>query len=162
MSGVLEAIWKKRAHRGPMDRVQGAELVAGQGVAGSVGRSRRRQVSLIDADVWEEVMAQLGGTLDPSARRANLLVRGVRLTGTRGRILRIGDTRIVIGGELTPCERMDEAFPGLQRALVPEWRGGVFAQVVEGGVITVGDAVRWEEEPLTLFTSAAAREEGDA
>lgn len=39
---------------------------------------------------------------------------------------------------------MDEAAPGLRSALVPDWRGGVFAQVIEGGVVRLGDAVTWE------------------
>jgi MOSC domain-containing protein YiiM len=144
--GQLVAIWAKRAHRGKMDPLAAAILVEGQGVAGSVGRSRRRQVSLLEEESWNACMAELDGDVDPSARRANLLVRGVRLANSRGRMLCIGDTRLVIGGELTPCERMDEALPGLQQAMRRDWRGGAFAQVVTGGVIRVGDVVRWDGE----------------
>jgi MOSC domain-containing protein YiiM len=39
---------------------------------------------------------------------------------------------------------MDEALPGLQAALKPEWSGGVFAQVLDGGTIRVGDTIAWE------------------
>lgn len=143
-SGTLEAIWIKRAHRGPMDPVARAELVVGAGVAGSVDRSRRRQVTLLERENWTRFMATFGADLDPSARRANLLVSGIALARTRGRTLCIGTTRLLIGGELTPCERMDEALPGLQAAMRPDWGGGVFAQVVEGGTIEVGDPVAWE------------------
>ena len=48
-----------------------------------------------------------------------------QLAHTRGRVLRVGPCRLAIGGELTPCERMDEAAPGLRAALQPDWRGGV-------------------------------------
>ncbi len=142
--GRVEEIWIKRAHRGPMDSVEEATLVAGQGVAGSVDRSRRRQVTLLEAEAWAACMTELGVQKDPGLRRANILLGGVRLGDTRGRLLVVGDTRLAIGGELTPCERMDEVTPGLQAALRPDWRGGVFAQVLSGGTIRVGDPVEWD------------------
>jgi MOSC domain-containing protein YiiM len=154
MIGRVEVIWLKRAHRGPMDRVEEATLVAGQGISGSADRSRRRQVTLLESEAWVASMAELGVQRDPSLRRANILLTGLRLAHTRGRVLAIGDTRLAIGGELTPCERMDEAAPGLQAALRPDWRGGVFALVMVGGVIRVGDSVRWDMQMLLLDGSA--------
>lgn len=146
MTGRLEAIWSKRAHRGVMDPLTVATLVAGRGVDGSVGRSTRRQVTLLDREHWERATAPLGGAIDPIVRRANLLLSGIPLVETRGRTLRIGQALLRIGGETTPCERMDAAFPGLQEALRTGWGGGVFGQVLVGGEIRVGDPVAWEEE----------------
>jgi MOSC domain-containing protein YiiM len=142
--GRLEAIWIKRAHRGPMDPVAAADLLEGQGVAGSVDRSRRRQVTILSQEAWAACMTELDATLDPSTRRANLLVSGIELSRTRDRVLRIGDARLLIGGEVTPCERMEEALTGLQAVMRPYWRGGAFAQVLAGGSIHVGDRVAWE------------------
>jgi MOSC domain-containing protein YiiM len=144
MTGRLEAIWLKRAHRGPMDEVAEATATAGQGLVGSVGRSRRRQVTVIEKEVWERLMSELGADVSPSARRANLMISGIPLEGTRGKTLRIGGVRLAIGGELTPCERMDEALPGLRSAMRPHWGGGVFAQVLDDGLLTVGDSVTFE------------------
>jgi len=129
-----------------MDAVTQATLVEGQGVAGSVDRSRRRQVTLLESESWKACMEELGTKGDPSLRRANILVSGIKLAHTRGRTLLIGDTRLAVGGEVTPCERMDEAIPGLRAAMRPDWRGGVFAQVIAGGVINVSDRVMWEEQ----------------
>ena len=139
--GRLEAIWLKRAHRGRMDEVPEATLVKGKGLSGDVTTSRRRQVTVISREVWDALMQELGANASPVGRRANLMVSGVELAETRGQILTIGGLRLSIGGELTPCERMDEYLPGLRAAMKPEWRGGVFAQVLDDGVITVGDAV---------------------
>lgn len=129
-----------------MDPLPQGLLLSGQGLEGSVGRSSRRQVTLLDADHWARVVERLGDPVDPIARRANLLLRGIVLTNTRGQLLRIGPTLLRIGGETTPCERMDEASPGLQELLRPDWGGGAFAQVIEGGHIAVGDPVEWVDD----------------
>ena len=135
------AIWIKRAHRGPMDRVERAELVAGRGVAGSADQGGRRQVSIISEEAWDAAQEQLGVAVDPAARRANVMVRGLDLEESRGKLLRIGACLIRLGGEIRPCERMDEAEEGLRDVLRPHWRGGAFGEIVEGGAIAVGDAV---------------------
>jgi MOSC domain-containing protein YiiM len=144
MTGSLEAIWIKRAHRGEMDRVPAATLVAGRGIVGNADQGRRRQVTIIEQEAWDEMMQDLNAAVPPKARRANLLVSGVALAGSRDRVLRVGSCRLRIGGETRPCERMDEALPGLRARMAVDWGGGVFAQVLEGGEISVGDEVRWE------------------
>ena len=141
----VERIWLKRAHRGPMDEVPMARLVEGKGLEDSVGRSRRRQVTLLEVERWQDALDIIGAAADPKGRRANILLSGMRLERTRGRILAIGETRLAIGGETTPCERMDELVPGLQNAMAPAWRGGAFAQVLRGGIIRAGDEPRWED-----------------
>ncbi len=127
-----------------MDAVSEATLIEGQGVSGSVGRSKRRQVTILAREDWDTALVDAGATADPSRRRANILISGLQLADTRGRVLLIGDARVAVGGELTPCERMEEIAAGLQAALKPGWRGGVFGQVLSGGVVRVGDGVSWE------------------
>jgi MOSC domain-containing protein YiiM len=136
-----------------MDPRREARLVTGKGIAGGVDRSRRRQVTLLEREVWDRVMRDLHATLDPSTRRANLLVTGIALRHSRGRILRIGQARLLLGGEVTPCERMDDALLGLRAALAPAWGGGAFAQVLDGGVIRVGDSIAWDEDDAAPATS---------
>lgn len=143
-TGRLEAIWSKRAHRGPMDALEVATLVAGEGLLGSVGRSARRQVTLIEREVWDRMQEELQAAIPYAARRANLMLSGIRLEETRGQLLRIGETRIRIGGHTTPCERMDEACEGLRARMEPHWGGGAFGQVITGGIVRVGDIVEWD------------------
>ncbi|MFO7768505.1 MAG: sulfurase [bacterium] len=142
---TLRAIYVKRFHRGPMDRVEEGELVPGQGLAGSADQGGRRQITLLEEEVWDEMMRRLHVQADPSVRRANLLVRGIPLKKSRGRVLQVGGCRIRINGELKPCERMDEAVPGLQKLLFPAWHGGAYGEIVEGGVIHVGAPVHFVE-----------------
>lgn len=150
--GRLRAIWLKRFKHGPMDPRETATLVPGRGLAGNANQGGRRQVTLISEAGWAEALAALGDRVDPSARRANLMVSGVELEATRGRVLRVGPCRLRIWSECTPCKQMDEARPGLRAALRPHWRAGACAEVLEGGEIRVGDTVAWEiawEEPPT-------------
>jgi MOSC domain-containing protein YiiM len=141
MPGQLRAIYVKRAKRGPMDRRDAATLVAGRGLVGNANQGGRRQVILLDEAAWADATAELGVDLDPSTRRAHLLLSGVRLEDTRGRVLRVGPARLRIWFECTPCYQMDQACPGLQEALRPCWRGGACAEVIEGGEIRIGDEI---------------------
>ncbi len=132
-----------------MDTAERAELVAGRGLKGDATQGGRRQVTLLSLDRWRERTAALPGPPDPAIRRANLLVEGVDLDHSRGRILCVGEARIRIFGETRPCRQMDEACPGLQAALDPAWAGGAFGEVVDGGAIEVGSAVHWEPGDTT-------------
>jgi MOSC domain-containing protein YiiM len=129
-----------------MDSVATGRLVAGRGLVGNADQGRRRQVTLIEREVWEGLMRQLDATVSPAARRANLLVSGIRLAQSRDRVLRVGACRLRMAGETRPCERMDEALDGLRAALAVDWGGGVFAEVLAGGEISVGDEVAWSQE----------------
>lgn len=143
-TGTLQAIWIKRMKKGPMDPVASTELVAGQGLIGNANQGGRRQVTLIEEEVWNDLMQEVGGSLPPSSRRANLMLRGIPLADSRGRVLCIGNCRIQINGETKPCEQMDEAFPGLRSAMFPDWRGGAYGEIVVGGSLTIGETAYWD------------------
>jgi ribosomal protein S18 acetylase RimI-like enzyme/MOSC domain-containing protein YiiM len=156
-SGRLESIWIKRMKRGPMDPATEAHLVTARGIAGNANQRGKRQVTIIEHEVWERLMSELGANVPPSARRANLMVSGTPLAGMRGRVLRVGDARIRIYGETKPCERMDEALQGLQAAMRPNWGGGAFGEILNDADIRVGDRVSFEPEAEAPKGTAAER-----
>lgn len=142
-AGILQAIWIKRMHGGPMDAVTSALLRAGRGIVGNADQGGRRQVTLLAEEAWEVLIRDLACSLPASVRRANLLVRGMDLRESRGRILRIGACRVRIFGETKPCTHMDRAAPGLKDAMWAAWKGGAFGEILDDGRIAVGDPVEW-------------------
>ena len=141
----LHQIWIKRAHGGKMDGADRSTLVAGRGLAGNANQGGKRQVTLLDLGRWQQFMDRFRADLNTNARRANLVIEGLDLFDSRGRTLRIGAARLLVHGETLPCERMDETLAGLQGAMRERWGGGVFAEVIEGGEISVGDDVMWDQ-----------------
>lgn len=150
MPGRVEQIWIKRSKRGVMDPVQHAVVRTNRGIVGNANQGGRRQVTILEQERWQEHVAALNATLDPARRRANILVSGCDLRNSRNQVLQIGKVRFRIAGETKPCERMDEALPGLQAVMRPEWGGGAFAIVLDEGEIQVGDEVMWTEQTEEL------------
>ncbi|MGV3707760.1 MAG: MOSC domain-containing protein [Gemmatimonas sp.] len=145
MQGRVEQIWVKRAKRGVMDAVAHAAVKSNRGIVGNANQGGRRQVTILERERWDDHLAALEATLDPSRRRANILVSGISLRDSRNKVLQIGAVRFRIAGETKPCEKMDETLPGLQAVMRPDWGGGAFAIVLDDGEISVGDSVSWTE-----------------
>lgn len=100
-------------------------------------------MTLLSQERWTELMRTVEAALGPGARRANVVLSGIDLEETRGRVLQLGSCRLLIHGETKPCEQMEDALPGLQAAMRQRWAGGAYAEVIAGGDISVGDAVDW-------------------
>jgi MOSC domain-containing protein YiiM len=144
IKGRVEALWVKRAIRGPMDPVDEATLIVGEGIDRDANRGRsHRQVTIIEREVFDRIGQRLPDAA-PEMRRANVMVSGIRLAESRGQVLRLGDVVIAIRGETRPCERMDEQCDGLRSALEPEWGGGVYGIVLEGGDVRLRDPASLE------------------
>lgn len=140
--GQLIGIATHAVHRGPMEQHSSVGITTQAGVGADVrGKPGRRQATVITSDSWRSACAEAGAELPWTTRRANLLVDGIDLRNKVGYDLHIGDVMLTITGETRPCSRMDEARPGLRRALEPGWRGGVTCMVIRSGHVQVGQQV---------------------
>ncbi len=123
-----------------------ASVRSNHGLVGNAERGGRRQVTVLSAEDWEAANAQAGSELDPSARRANILVTGLGdLVESTGQVLKVGGARIQVTGETRPCSLMDAAHQGLRAAMEVSWRGGVHGIVLNDADLAVGDEVSWED-----------------
>jgi MOSC domain-containing protein YiiM len=151
--GRIAGIARHDRPLGPMEVLDRAELVEGQGIAGDfrgtrkAGSTGQNGVVLIEAGDWAAATAECGADVPWHERRGNLLVDGLDLPQVPGAKLRIGREALVeITQECAPCERMEALHPGLRSALEPDWRAGARARVLRGGEVTVGDEIRIELE----------------
>ena len=128
-----------------MKLVRSATLIEGLGIDGDKHASAesKRQVLLADKEALDAV-----GVL-PGTIKENVTVEGVDVmqlpVGSR---VRLGRSAVLeITAVCEPCFRMDEIRDGLKDKL--EGRRGMVSRVVQGGIISVGDAITVERsQPL--------------
>lgn len=140
--GKLVGIARCLERRAELIETAEADIGLADGVIGDLrGRNVDRQVTILFREGWEAACGDLGVTVPWIARRANLLVEGMA-TPREGARLAVGSAVLEVTKETKPCALMDRAQEGLRVALQPDWRGGVCCNVVAGGKIRVGDAVK--------------------
>ncbi len=137
------------AARAPMQALELAELVAGQGIAGdryALGTGTYsaipdiREVTLIEVETLEALARDHVTVLAPDRHRRNLTVQGVPLNHLVGRRFRVGEA-VLEGGRLnTPCRYL-ELVTGLKVHDLLIHRSGLNARIVAGGRIRPGDPV---------------------
>lgn len=109
----------------------------------------KRQVTLIQAEHLPLIAAWIGcESIAPAQLRRNLVIAGLNLVAARTLFadqpmhIAIGEEVVLIAtGPCDPCSKM-EAELGVGAYNAMRGHGGITAQVLVGGTITVGDAVR--------------------
>jgi MOSC domain-containing protein YiiM len=149
-AGVVEAIHIGPEAEKPMLSLDAVQAEAGRGLVGdryfdgsgtySGSKSDGREVTLIAAEALEAMERESGIRLEARESRRNILTRGVDLDALIGRRFRIGPV-ICFGIErCDPCAHLQSLTrPGVLRGLTN--RGGLRADIVEGGRIGVGDPI---------------------
>ena len=134
-----EVLWigLRPGHRQPVEMVEGAEAVPGNGLVGE----SQRQVTLIQAEHLAAVGSFLGsGPIDPALLRRNIVVSGLNLLALKDKRFRMGKAALEYTGLCHPCSRMEETLgPGGYNAM--RGHGGITAKVIREGTIRVGDRV---------------------
>jgi MOSC domain-containing protein YiiM len=142
MMGTVEAIALRNKIFAPMELIDSVTIDEKTGLEGDIrGGSLKRQVTILTDEAWQTVCDELKTNLPWTTRRANILIRGIKLPNEAGHQIEIGETLLVITRQTDPCSRMDDQFSGLTNALMPDWRGGVCCSVIRGGNIMNGDKV---------------------
>jgi hypothetical protein len=85
-AGRVERLWLKPAVRVPLREVSSVDTILRRGLAGNADLGGRRQLTVLSLERWIEATATLG-EVDPRLRRANVLVSGIDLETSRGRVL---------------------------------------------------------------------------
>ena len=100
-----------------------------------------REVTLIEAEALEALARDYEFTLDPASARRNLLTRGVPLNHLVGKTFCVGEV-VLRGVRLAePCQHLATLNDSRKVLTGLLHRGGLRADIVQGGAIRVGDSV---------------------
>ncbi len=140
----------------PMTAVEEVRAVAGQGLEGdryflkqgtftNNPNATGRQATLIEAEAIEALERDYGVKIDHKDARRNIVTSGVPLNHLIGKQFRVGDVRMRGVRLSEPCNHMaslvnEELKDKIRLGLMH--RGGLRADILNDGVIRVGDAVR--------------------
>lgn len=144
--GKIEFISRRPERRAAVEEVESVEITEADGIVGDHyhGKSRKRQVTLIQKEHLDVVGSILQKEIDPKLTRRNIVVSGINLLACKEGEIQVGQEVVLeITGPCAPCSRMEENFgPGGYNAM--RGHGGVTAMVIKGGTIKGGDKVTFK------------------
>lgn len=141
-SGIIRGIAFRPTDSDPMREIEECRVLVNRGMELENRPPGKRSLTLLSRESWTDTCRDLEADLPWWIRRANLLVEGLDLAATVGHTVEIGAIRVYIHDETRSCKLMDEQHAGLRAALKGEFRGGVFGQVLNEGIIRIGDEIR--------------------
>lgn len=148
LRGRVEAIAVAERATGPMRLVQRAQALAGQGLVGDryanqagtftpATAGRGYDLTLIEAEVLDELLLAGGDRLGYAEARRNLVTRGIDLNALVGRRFRLGDVECLGQRLCEPCAHLERlTTKGVLRSLIH--RGGLRADVLTNGHLSIG------------------------
>ena len=135
----------------PMRQLQEVNAVVGKGIEGdryyngigffSHNEGPHRQVTLFETEVIETLQRDHNKVLEPNECRMNLVTCGVPLSHLVGKTFQVGDV-VLRGVKLNePCTHLESVI-GKDVLSTLIHRCGLFAEVLEGGIIRSGAVVK--------------------
>jgi MOSC domain-containing protein YiiM len=113
----------------------------GVGLAGDAHSGTDKEVSLLLKERVDELAGKTGLSFPPGAFAENLLVEGLQWEEcTPGRRLKAGETVLQIT-QIGKDPAIPHSYNYCGFSLLP--RFGIFAKVIQGGVVKTGDLVEW-------------------
>lgn len=145
-AGTVRALFITQTTGAPLEEVTAVRAVAGAGLEGdrhfnAAGAAPDEQLTLVAREAIEAANREHGLALGLGDTYRNVLTEGVPLNALVGREFTVGEVR-ARGIELCePCARLQQLTgKPVIKALVH--RGGLRAEILAGGTIRAGDAVR--------------------
>lgn len=149
--GRLLGIYIAREPKYELREVKEVRAVLGQGLEGDrfcVKKTAvkkkvryRPEVTLIEAEAIEALERDTSIKLEFHQSRRNLVTRGVPLNHLVGREFFVGSVRLKGLGLCEPCGHLESlTCVGVREGL--QHRGGLLANIVSGGILRAGDAIR--------------------
>ena len=145
MAGRVEGIFITAEKRGLLERVESVHAFAGRGLEGNRyffdGDAPPGQaLTLIAAEAVEAMEQEHGISIEPYESRRNVVTRGIDVNELVGKRFRIGDVDCEGVQLCEPCTTLQGMTqPGIIKGLAH--RGGLNADILSDGEISVGDAV---------------------
>jgi MOSC domain-containing protein YiiM len=149
--GTVGGIYVATEGAGPMVSLDEVEAISGKGLQGdryfeakgtySATPGTGRQITLIEQEAVEAAGRDYGISLEPGQARRNIVTVGVALNHLVGKEFLVGKVRLRGTRLCEPCAHLASLSKrGVVKALTH--RGGLRADILEGGTIRVGDAIR--------------------
>ncbi len=145
-AGRLGFIGLRPARGAPMSLPGEVEARQGFGLVGDRSAQRaggERQVTLFQLEHLPVLASMLGAShVAPDQLRRNLGVSGINLVALKDQRFFVGEVELVGTGPCAPCRRLEQTL-GPGGFNVSRGHGGITARIVSGGMLRLGDAVRF-------------------
>src|SRR5262245_5568264 len=148
--GRLVGIFIGDRKREQLQSVEQVEAVPGRGLTGDRYFKQEgtfskpeadREVTLIESEALAALARECEITLKPGQARRNLVTEGVPLNHLVGREFTVGSIRLRGLRLCEPCKHLESlTVTGVLNGLIH--RGGLRAQILHGGLLRSGDAIR--------------------